>query len=284
MPSKRTIPRVCRQCGIGFLAQPDRINAGGGLFCSKACFGASCDKRTPKACVSCGTVFSDKPSARDKFCSRNCANTGRGKRPPTYIDCVCQNCGAAFSVTKHMVSRGKRLFCTSDCARIGSRIDPAAMYHKRVIKQEGCWGWRGKTDRRGYPFFELRRNGGVAMYRAHRLSYEIHVGGIPENLSVLHHCDNPPCTKPDHLFVGTARDNSNDKVLKDRQARGERLPQAKLTYGQVVDILNRLAVFPRQRGAMTAIARAFNVSVATISDIERGISWKHVPRPQLGLI
>ena len=279
MPQKRTIPRVCRQCNEDFLAKPDAVKNGGALFCSKACFGASCNKQTTKPCATCGTTFSDKPSARDKFCSRACMYQGRVARPTTYIDRTCEQCGHPYRITQRQASSGIRRYCTPECRFASQQVDPVTMFHRRAIKRGGCWEWDGKTDRRGYPFFELRREGRIVMHRAHRLSYEIHVGGIPHGMSVLHRCDNPPCTNPDHLFVGTARDNSDDKGSKDRQAKGGRLPQTKLTTAQVSDILSRLAIHPRQRGTATKIAHAFNVSRATISDIERGISWKHVPRP-----
>lgn len=71
-----------------------------------------------------------------------------------------------------------------------------------------CWGWRRKVNNHGY--------GRVGDLYAHRVSYEIHVGPIPAGLQVLHRCDNPPCSNPSHLFLGTVTDNMRDMWAKGR--------------------------------------------------------------------
>lgn len=79
----------------------------------------------------------------------------------------------------------------------------------------GCWLWLGAT--RG-PYGQTRRGGpggGPKVY-AHRLSYEVNVGPIPDGLLVLHRCDTPRCVNPRHLFIGTDRENALDKVAKGR--------------------------------------------------------------------
>lgn len=83
-------------------------------------------------------------------------------------------------------------------------------------KGPGCWEWTGRCSVAGYG--QIKDN-----YRtrgAHRVSYEIHNGAVPEGLQVLHHCDNPPCVNPEHLFIGTHQDNMDDKVSKNRQQNG----------------------------------------------------------------
>ena len=89
--------------------------------------------------------------------------------------------------------------------------DLAERLASRVIKTTGCWQWLGATHA-GYGVFGFNRQ----MMRAHRVSYELYVGPIPPGLSVLHRCDNPPCTNPDHLFVGTQLDNMRDMCAKGR--------------------------------------------------------------------
>ena len=79
---------------------------------------------------------------------------------------------------------------------------------------DGCWVWTG-IKHRGYGRFGQRG-------RSHRIAYEATVGPIPEGASVCHHCDNPPCCNPAHLFVGTNADNVADMVAKGRQAKGDR--------------------------------------------------------------
>lgn len=100
----------------------------------------------------------------------------------------------------------------------------------------GCWGWRGATDEFGYGTIGGRR--GTYARRAHRLSYELHVGQHPGDLVVCHRCDNPPCVRPSHLFLGTRKDNNDDRHHKGRDAKqyGADHPRAKLTAEQVVQI------------------------------------------------
>ncbi len=91
-----------------------------------------------------------------------------------------------------------------------------------VIKTESCWIWTGNRDKDGYGNIGNGPRDSYKLIRAHRLSYALHKGEVPDNLFVCHTCDKPYCVNPDHLFLGTAKDNENDKVNKGRQAKGER--------------------------------------------------------------
>ena len=81
----------------------------------------------------------------------------------------------------------------------------------------GCWVWTAARTPKGYGCFRFGNRGGA---RAHRVSYELFVGPIPEGLQVNHHCDNPSCVNPDHLYVGTQKQNRQDAVLRNRTAKG----------------------------------------------------------------
>lgn len=93
----------------------------------------------------------------------------------------------------------------------------------RIRKTEGCWLWTGPGDRRGYGQFFPKQ--GIHLI-AHRYSWELVNGPVPEGLFVCHHCDTPPCVRPDHLFLGTPKDNHDDMVRKGRHARGPMLSRA----------------------------------------------------------
>lgn len=88
----------------------------------------------------------------------------------------------------------------------------------------GCWFWVGSLDQDGYGLFKI---GGV-MHRAHRLSYRQYKGVVPKKMLVCHNCDTPGCVNPDHLFLGTHQDNTNDKMNKNRQPIGETHGAAKI--------------------------------------------------------
>lgn len=132
-----------------------------------------------------------------------------------------------------------------------------------VAKTNGCWNWTAARDLHGYG--ALRVAGRVV--GAHRHSYALANGPIPPGHHVLHHCDNPACVRPDHLFLGSRAENMGDMVRKGRQAKGERNGQAKLTAEQVGEI--RSSDLPQFR-----LADIYGVSNQQISLIKSGKRWK----------
>jgi hypothetical protein len=111
-------------------------------------------------------------------------------------------------------------------------------------------------------------------YAAHRVSYEMANGLIPDDLQVCHHCDNPSCVNPDHLFLGTNSDNVADCISKGRQTRGSSHPVAKLTEQQVLDIRTKYAsgLFLQRE-----IAAEYGITQDNVSYIIHRKTWKHIP-------
>ena len=138
--------------------------------------------------------------------------------------------------------------------------------------ETGCWDWTASTAKGGYG--KIRVAG--KLRTAHRASYELHVGPIPDGFQVCHQCDRPCCVNPAHLFLGTNADNVRDKVQKCRQAKpkGEESGRAKLTSEEVK--LMRAAADRLPHGGGKFLARWFGVSDRTIKRIKRGKSWTHV--------
>jgi len=125
-----------------------------------------------------------------------------------------------------------------------------------------CWEWQG-TCIAGYGYIKIGRKS----YGAHRISYELNVGEIPDGLHILHHCDNHPCVNPDHLFYGTPKDNMDDKVKKGRQQRGEQVPTHKLSEEQVAEIRKQYGWRGKNGKPATKLSEIFHISRAQISRI-----------------
>ena len=133
-----------------------------------------------------------------------------------------------------------------------------------------CWKWQGCTCGRGYG--QLSIDG--KMVSAHRLTWELTDGPIPDDLCVLHRCDNPPCCNPRHLFLGTPADNSRDMVEKGRarggSLRGVNNGRAKLTR-QVVRAIRSL--YATGKHTQKTLAERFGISKAQISHIVNRKRW-----------
>lgn len=134
-----------------------------------------------------------------------------------------------------------------------------------------CWEWPGNRDRDGYGYIKVCGK----RLQAHRLMYEVLVGPIPEGFQVLHHCDNPPCWRPDHLFVGTHLDNVADRQTKGRHARGSRVAGAKLTEEQVLEIRRRYRLGGVSMGTLAREFGLFDTTAA--AKIIKRVTWKHLP-------
>lgn len=141
----------------------------------------------------------------------------------------------------------------------------------KVKKGEGdaCWEWIAGTTKTGYGQF---LHGGT-MVKAHRLSYELCVGPIPDGLWVLHRCDNRTCVNPAHLFLGNNDDNVADMMQKGRNQKGEQNGMAKLTPELVKKIRSEYAETKTTYGRL---AKKYNVSTMSICRIVNRVDWKHV--------
>jgi hypothetical protein len=142
--------------------------------------------------------------------------------------------------------------------------------HRRQDHQ--CWNWVGSTMQKRGGYGQLRLNG--TTYKAHRVSWLIHFGKLPDEPVLRHMCNNPLCCNPTHLLPGSYKDNHDDMRQANRMfvpvsPKGEEHHSSRLTEDQV------LAIFQSDRPG-TELAAKYGVTKSMISRIRTGRSWKHV--------
>ena len=185
----------------------------------------------------------------------------------------CLNCKATAGLTANRCST-----CYSFLRRVGSDRKPPFRRHIRqaidvwlfVEKQpDGCWPWKASNNGR-YGIFTVSGK----RWKAHRLIWTLTNGEIPNELEVCHCCDNTLCCRPDHLFLGTHRENMADAKEKGRLLglSGERHPQAILTARQVVSIRQALA----RKTLHRLLAEQYGISTSIISAIATQRLWRCV--------
>jgi hypothetical protein len=188
-------------------------------------------------------------------------------------NCFIENCEdqvVAKGMCNRHYLRHKRSGTTKDNGN--SHASLSVRFFRKVDKTETCWVWTGNTSRNGYGSIQSGGKGSATL-SAHRLSYEMHKGQIPNGYVVMHSCDNPSCVNPDHLSVGTFKENTADMIGKGRKRttapRGADNGKAKLN--------DSLVRYIRQSGKNTAsIARELSLSANCIRSVRTGRTWSHV--------
>lgn len=143
------------------------------------------------------------------------------------------------------------------------------MIEVRHIKNpNGCWEWIGSRDIDGYG--QLTHKG--RRVRAHRLSFQSFTGPIPIGMLVLHHCDNPPCVNPAHLYAGDQFQNESDKRERGRGPAGENNVKAKLSTSGVA-AMRRMYAEGNGKISKAAVGRAFGVTKSTSTRIINSKLW-----------
>ena len=162
-------------------------------------------------------------------------------------------------------------------------------FWSKVERTPTCWIWKASRRAKGYgAFVWANPDGTVIQGRAHRFSWELCNGPIPDGLCVLHRCDNPSCVRPEHLFLGTRSDNNQDMRAKGRHVagglrlmeqggigryvRGDLHPMAKMD-AEKVRLLRQAADTGR---SMSSLAREHGIGLTTVFKIIHRITWSHV--------
>lgn len=163
----------------------------------------------------------------------------------------------------HLIKSGSlKVYPTSPIEeRFWSKVDKDGPIH---LVHGQCWRWTGWKNGQGYGYIFHKGED----CKAHRVAYALLVDEVPSEMMVLHKCDNPECTNPEHLFLGTALDNTRDSASKGRMAK-------KLTENDVRQIRSRYAK-KGKRNTTKVLAQEFGVAVSTIRCVILHKTWKHV--------
>ena len=189
--------------------------------------------------------------------------------PKTLVDRSCEKCGGPFKAWECKIRIGSGKYCSHKCSTDASKVPVEERLWSMVHKTDKCWLWTGSKDKHGYGRISYNRK----PILVHRLVLILDGANIVPSDFVCHKCDNPSCVNPDHLFIGSAKDNSQDMKKKGRSCRGERQGQSKLTENIVKDIRSKYA-----EGKVTQkkLADEHGIHQVTVSEIITRKIWQHI--------
>ena len=230
-----------------------------------------------KICKSCNIELTEKNAAKKnakyyrnicKPCNSKRASDYQKKNPEkrrTYINDYVRRIGKVKEYPCEQCEtpcykKYEKAFCSDPC-RFLSYVDMSE-------NTKECWLWTGSVRRGGYGGSSFKGK----VISSHRLSYILFKGEIPEGKLVCHTCDNPPCVKPSHLWIGTVKDNSIDMVTKGRSLHGEAHKKSKIKNEDVVNIrkMNIDGI------AQNEIALQYGLTAGHVNNIVKKRAWKKV--------
>jgi hypothetical protein len=188
----------------------------------------------------------------------------------------CEQCGKSM---KCYPSSADRRCCSAACLYALREADEVPRFWRSVDKTDTCWLWNGTCQLGGYGIFTTHQRKKVTV---HRYSFTLANGTIPDDMLICHHCDVPPCIRPDHLYAGTPKDNSRDMIERGRANTNVAGNRAVLTEDEVRAIRRRYGP-PRGNAGYQSrfveptakqLGSEFGVSKETVIAIVNRRCWK----------
>lgn len=222
----------CKDCGTEISIVNSVVRKGG-------CWKKNCRKCESKRHVEWSSKNRDK---RRRSSIKYARKMGIGLPHP------CETCGSLCK------KKSAKAFCSEIC-RFMSHLE----------KTDSCWFWKGKISKSGYGVFNSKD-------AAHRTAYRLFNGEIPLTMNVCHSCDVKSCVNPEHLWIGSTKENMQDMVIKDRNPRGEEVHCSKLKNKDISEIRKLF----KNNYTQSKIARLYGVTQSNIYYIVRNLSWTHI--------
>lgn len=246
----------CIRCGT----VKERPPSGAGQYCSRSCFYEARRHVVQVTCNQCGKTVERVPSRAALFCSTACRDAAlRQTVTPT-----CAQCGTVFTARPRAVAAGNGRYCSRSCGVLARTLPLQVRFERLVcrdVNEAGCWS-SGDNREAGQNRPKMTVSGRTQPV-AH-VSWLLYRGRIPRGKWVLHKCpggENGWCINPDHLYLGTSKDNGQDRLRNghapwitkpERIRRGEQHRSAKLTTLQVEEIRTRYAAGGISQAALGA--------------------------------
>lgn len=185
----------------------------------------------------------------------------------------CMFCGDEFLVHLYLEYTAK--YCNRKCKyshlkqlSYDDEYQKYKLLKSVIVQQNNCWEWQKSKNTDGYANWKYKGK----QQHASRISYLLFIGDIPINKIVCHSCDNRKCVNPNHLFLGTRKENTQDMVNKDRHTRGERSPNSKTTNNIVIEIRELFSRGMKQ----SEIAKVYGFNPTFINRIVLRKTWRHI--------
>lgn len=176
----------------------------------------------------------------------------------------CKKCGKEFNVRKYQLKIGAGKYCSHSCAARSQKVDSLEKRFWEMVDKRGndkCWEFTGFKNKDGYG---IMSKGHSKLGSAHRISYEMHIGIIPNGMVIMHSCDNPSCCNPAHLKIGTQNDNIQDMVSKKRNVSLSKEKASKFS----TEIINEIrSKYKGNRGDKLRLSKEHMCSPTTITNI-----------------